>query len=590
MPVFLISWRLISRRPMHKIILLLVLCLTLLCGQASARTPLIPVEELHPGMTGYAKTVIDGDKIEEFPVEILGVTGNETMGYQILIKAGGDVMERSGGIAQGMSGSPVYIDGRLAGAVAFGRSFTDSHYCFLTPIEDMLKILEEPVSTVRLDRPDTGDATLLPKGTQLMAGGFNETGLRYLQDRLAPYGLTAMNAGGAGSPHPVGDLEPGSAVGVSMVQGDLTVGALGTVTWVDEQGRILAFGHPFLQRGKSAFFMNKVWVFASLPNLQSAYKIGSLGDVIGTINQDRAAGIAGQIGKEPLSIPVFVAVADLDRSNNTTVRAKVVEDEVLAPELMSSVVVNTAAKAVDNRVGGSAKVTFRIDAKDQDRKPILIVRQNMYYSPKGLFETLTPELRETASVLLRNKLEDVEITGVNVDVEMSTESLVADIQSASVREDKVKAGEDIHIDVKLKPYRGKEITRTVVYHMPKDAKGTVDLTIRGGAAMNWIQQLMRNQKEEGIPVKKKKKKKEPNLRDYIRDINRADRNNDIIVEYAVKPMMPLNPKRMPPPMEEPGEMEEGGFDMMLSGGPNKQNTAIDLIVDGETSVTVKVSK
>ena len=126
---------------MKKVFLLVCLFLSVVSG-AFARTPLMPVEDLKAGMRGYAKTVISGDTIETFPVEVLGVTGSDSMGYQVLIRAGGDVMARSGGIAQGMSGSPVYIDGRLAGAIAYGKAFTDPHYCLLTPIHDMLDILD----------------------------------------------------------------------------------------------------------------------------------------------------------------------------------------------------------------------------------------------------------------------------------------------------------------------------------------------------------------------------------------------------------------------------------------------------------------
>lgn len=135
--------------------LFLLLCLLLSVEvQALARTPLMPVDNLKAGMRGYAKTVISGDTIETFPVEVLGVTGSESMGYQILIRAGGGVMERSGGIAQGMSGSPVYIDGKLAGAIAYGTAFSDPHYCLLTPIQDMLDLLDKP-------EPHRPDAKLL---------------------------------------------------------------------------------------------------------------------------------------------------------------------------------------------------------------------------------------------------------------------------------------------------------------------------------------------------------------------------------------------------------------------------------------------
>ena len=116
---------------------LLLCCYTCV---AFANVPLMPVKDLQPGMQGIGKTVIKGDTIEEFNVEVLGVTGSEAAGYSILVRLYGDLIEKTGGVAQGMSGSPVYIDGRLVGAVAFGRAFNDPHFCFLTPIHNMLKL------------------------------------------------------------------------------------------------------------------------------------------------------------------------------------------------------------------------------------------------------------------------------------------------------------------------------------------------------------------------------------------------------------------------------------------------------------------
>ena len=164
---------------------------------------------------------------------------------------------------------------------AFGKTFNDPHYCFLTPIGKMLPLLDEPREL---------PADWIPKGTALMAGGFTEYGMEYLQEKLQPFGLTAVNSGGTGASSDK-PLEPGSSVGVALMQGDMTLGALGTVTWTDDSGKILAFGHPFMQRGSSNFFMNKVWVLGVVPNLQSSYKVGNLGEAIGSITQDRASGI-----------------------------------------------------------------------------------------------------------------------------------------------------------------------------------------------------------------------------------------------------------------------------------------------------------
>ena len=559
---------------MKKLFLLLCFLLTV-SVQAFARTPLMPVDNLKAGMRGYAKTVISGDTIETFPVEVLGVTGSDSMGYQILIRASGDVMDRSGGIAQGMSGSPVYIDGRLAGAIAYGTAFTDPHYCLLTPIQDMLDILDKP-------EPHKAKATplLLPKGTPLMAGGFTSAGISALKEGLQPYGLTVADTGVSGNSSSVKDLEPGSSVGAALIQGDLSLGALGTVTWTDERGRILAFGHPFMKRGDAGFFLTKTWVLASLPNLQAAYKIGNIGAAAGTFNQDRNAGVAGQIGRLPDYIPLYVSVSDSTRSRNGSARVKIVNDEHLAPTLAASVLTSQAAKIADHGAGGSARILFDITALDSKGDLLHISRENMYFDKAALIKQLPSELQETVQVLLQNKLEKVRISNIDVNVDASTDSLVAEIKKVAVQEKEPKPGDTIHLKVTLKPYRGQEFVRTVSYKLPRDASGEVRLNVRGGASMAWLQELLRKQKEKGDSKEKKEdRKKDIKLSDYVREVNQADRNNDIIIEYAP------DQKRKEARSEEEGE---ASLASLLSGGRNKQSVAIDYIVDGEQKVTVKL--
>ena len=559
---------------MKKVFLLLCLFLSV-ATQALARTPLMPVENLKVGMRGYAKTVISGDTIETFPVEVLGVTGSDGMGYQILIRAGGEVMERSGGIAQGMSGSPVYIDGRLVGAIAYGTAFTDPHYCLLTPIQDMLDILDKPEP-----HRAAAAAPLLPKGTPLLAGGFTPAGISALQEGLQPYGLKVADTGVSGTYSSEKDLEPGSSVGAALIQGDLTLGALGTVTWTDERGRILAFGHPFMKRGDADFFLTKTWVLASLPNLQTAYKIGNIGAAAGTVSQDRNAGIAGQIGRLPAYIPLYVSVSDSTRSRNGSARVKIVNDDQLAPKLAASVLTSQAAKIADHGTGGSARILFDITALDSKGELLHISRENMFFDKSALMKQLPAELQETVQVLLQNKLETVRITNIDVNVDASTESLIAEIKKVAVQEKEPKPGDTIHLKVTLKPYRGQEFVRTVNYKMPRDASGEVRLNVRGGASMAWLQELLRKQKEKGeSQAKKEEKKKDIKLSDYVREVNQADRNNDIIIEYAP------DQRRQAPRSDEEGE---ASLASLLAGGRNKQSVAIDYIVDGEQKVTVKL--
>jgi hypothetical protein len=474
-----------------------------------------------------------------------------------------------------MSGSPVYIDGKLAGAIAYGTAFTDPHYCLLTPIQDMLDILDRPEPHRSAEK-----SSLLPKGTSLLAGGFTSAGISVLQEGLQPFGLTVADNGVSGNISSVKDLEPGSSVGAALIQGDLTLGALGTVTWTDERGRVLAFGHPFMKRGEADFFLTKTWVLASLPNLQAAYKIGNIGTAAGSFNQDRNAGIAGQIGRLPAYIPLYVSVSDSTRSRNGSARVKIVNDDQLAPKLAASVLVSQAAKIADHGTGGSARILFDITARDSKGELLHIARENMYFDKDSIVKQLPAELQETVQVLLQNKLEKVRITNIDVNVDASTESLVAEIKKAAVEEKEPKPGDTIHLKVTLKPYRGGEFVRRVAYKLPGDAEGEIRLNVRGGASMAWLQELLRKQKEKGdSQTKKEDRKKDIKLSDYVKEVNTADRNNDIIIEYAPEQ------KQKAAQSEEEGEPSLAS---LLAGGRNKQSVAIDYIVDGEQKVTVKL--
>lgn len=539
---------------------------------AAANVPLMPVKDLQPGMQGVGKTVISGDKIEDFNVEILGVNGSEATGYSIFVRLYGDLIDRTGGVAQGMSGSPVYIDGRLVGAVAFGKAFNDPHYCFLTPIGSMLKLLDMPLAH---------DGAFVPQGTSLLAGGFTPSGMEYLQEQLQSVGLEAVNGGSSGDAPGSDVLQPGSAVGVSLMEGDMSLGALGTVTWTDDEGHILAFGHPFMQRGDSSFFMNKVWVLGCIPNVQSSYKVGNIGKVIGTINQDRASGIAGILGSAPQSIPVFIAVSDTGRGINSSSRINIIEDEKLVPVILDAAVFNTVSKTVDRNGGGTAKLHFEITGVDSNKQQVLIDRDNMYYAADNLLKSINGELVEAANILTQNKFEQVDIYGISVTAEVSEDVQVAEILRVTPQKREVKPGEKLLIDVVLKPYRGAEFTETIPFVVPKNHPGgKLALSVRGGSSLAWIQNLLRKQKEEGLPAPKKEVRYK--LADFIKNFNEADKNNELIVDVSAAPNL-----------NQPSEKniaDDAGFAGMLKGSPYKQKTAFDFIIDGESEFVIDVRK
>lgn len=539
---------------------------------AAANVPLMPVKNLQPGMQGIGKTVISGDKIEDFNVEILGVNGSEASGYSIFVRLYGDLIDKTGGVAQGMSGSPVYVDGRLVGAVAFGKAFNDPHYCFLTPIGSMLKLLDSPLAH---------DSSFIPQGTSLLAGGFTPAGMEYLQEKLQGIGLSAVNGGSSGDASGREALEPGSAVGVSLMEGDMSLGALGTVTWTDDEGHILAFGHPFMQRGDSSFFMNKVWILGCIPNMQSSYKVGNIGKVIGTINQDRASGIAGITGSVPKSMPVFIAVSDTSRGINSSSRINIIEDEQMVPVILDAAVFNTVSKTVDRNGGGTAKLHFEISGVDSSGQNVLIDRDNMYYAGENLLKSINAELVEAANILTQNKFEQVDIYGVNVTAEVSEDVQVAEIIRVTPQKREVKPGEKLLIDVVLKPYRGKEFTETITFTVPKNNPGgKLALSVRGGSSLAWIQNLLRKQKEEGLPAPKKDVRYK--LADFIKNFNEADKNNELIVDISASPQLNQQPEK--------NAADDAGFAGMLKGSPYKQKTAFDYIIDGENEFVIEVKK
>ena len=551
---------------MRVFLLALLLCCQLMTA-AAANIPLMPVRDLKPGMQGIGKTVISGDTIEEFNVEILGVTGNEATGYSIFVRLYGDLIDKVGGVAQGMSGSPVYVDGRLVGAVAFGKVFNDSRYCFLTPIGKMLPLLDEP-----RELPEGW----VPKGTSLMAGGFTDYGFQYLQEKLAPFGLNAVSSGGVGSSS-VKALETGSAVGIAVMHGDMNLGALGTVTWTDDAGHVLAFGHQFMQRGNSNFFMNKAWVLGVVPNLQSGYKVGNIGEAIGCFNQVRSSGIGGSEGALPTTIPVFVTANDSNRGQSSSVRVQVAEDEKLLPTVIDAAVVNTLSKTVDRAGGGTARMHFTITGVDSNKKPLTIDRENMFYSNDALLKNVSGELSEALTILMQNKFEHVDIYGINVDAQISEDVQVAEIQSLRTKNKPVKPGEKVAIEVTLKPYRGEEFTKTVYFKVPKDHPGgQLALNVRGGSSMAWVMNLLRKQKDEGVPAQKKDTRR--TLSDFVKSVNDADRNNEIIVDVAATH---FNPDEV---------QNDAGLAGMLQGSPFKQKTLCDFIVDGEAELSLKVEK
>ena len=531
-------------------------------GGARAAVSFMPVDDLRPGMQGIGKTVISGDKIEDFNVEILGVNGTVTSGESIFVRLSGDVIDKTGGVIHGMSGSPVYVDGRLVGAIAFGRAFDDAHYCFLTPIHQMLDLVDE------VHYP----SDWLPKGTALSAGGFTDEGFEYLQKRLAKYDLQAV-PGGSGAAVS-SDFQAGSSVGVSLMNGDLSLGAIGTVTWVDDAGNLLAFGHPFLKRGMAQFFMNKVWILGTVPNQNSGYKVGNLGDVAGTVNQDRAAGVCGKVGDPPKSVPVVVNISDFDRGNYQSLNMRIVEDQLLLPELVDAAVYNSLSKATNRAGGGTAALKFTVEAKTPKGERYKVNRENMFFGVSKLLKNIDDEMLNSLDVLMWNKFDKLDVERIVVDAKITEDLRVAEVKEVSVPKRPYRGGDTVPVIVTLKPYRGPDVKRVIDFKIPEKHKGKLTVCVRGGSSLLWLERLLKKNQDEQLPLQSKESKQA--LKDYVEHLNTGDKNNELIIDVGGKNLSVLAKKN------------EAGLAGLLQGTPAKVKQAYDFIVMGEIELSFDV--
>ncbi len=590
------------------VVALLVLPVTL----AEAAPDFIPLDQIKSGMHGIGKTVVSGTKIEDFDVEVLGVMKNKgPSGDLILVRTSGDLIDRTGGIAQGMSGSPVYINGRLAGAISYGWSFSDHKVGMVTPIADMLKLWDIPSSKTDTSEgsssgtsqgADSGEG-LVREATPLMAAGFSPGAMSMLKAKLEPLNLVPYAVGDAPDDVQFGPLEPGSAVGAQLVRGDVSLGALGTVTYV-EDNKVLAFGHPFLKKGDSGYFLTNGYIFTTVNGMENSFKVGTTGGTIGVINQDRGAGIAGEIDRFPNTIPLRIAVQDPALGQSRDAEVQVVQDEQLSPILAAASVLSVIEKTMDRTGPGTAKVGFELSARNMPGE--VFKRENMFYSPENISELAVTEINELLTLLASNQFQAVDVMDVKVNVTVSAERRTATVMEARSAALTAKPGDKVDIIVSLKPYRGETVTRVIPFTVPKDqAPGPLTLEVRGGGIVPLLQ-LLKLQMTGGEILKLVDKKKTQKFDDLLKEMAERDHNNDIVVEVldtdtgdglgdAAKLKLPeakLEPG--PTPNVDAGKKSSrGGKTPGEAKKPEDRGKSVvstDFIVDSDTQVVIEVTK
>lgn len=493
-----------------------------------AATALMPIDEIKPGMVGTGQTVFQGAELTAFKAHIIGVLKN-VQGPQrslILAKLEGGPLADTGVIA-GMSGSPVYVNGRLIGAVSYAiGSFPKEPIAGITPIREMIDATAQTTrrapapGQARIELPITREGlaaavraasarigsfanrpadvqsiglpaaagaqlgTLLrPIATPLVMSGVNPETAGLLSSLFSDGGFQPMLSGGSAAdvPKASGPLRPGDPLGVSLLSGDAEFGATGTVTHIDGD-RVYAFGHPFFNFGPTTFAMTRAYVHTSLPSLMSSFKIATLGDVIGTVQQDRATAIAGTLGKGPSMIPVNVTL-ESEHAPRRTFHYTVVNDQMFTPLLTYVALFNTLGN-FERQVGAA---TFSVTGKARFEQHADLDYDDIFTGDNPITGA-SAYVAGPLTMLLANDIEPVAMKSVDLSIVTAESARTSTIERVWLDEVRPRAGRTVPLKVLTHSYRGAEKISTIPIEIPANASGQLTVMVTDGRQLNQIEQ------------------------------------------------------------------------------------------------------
>jgi hypothetical protein len=479
----------------------------LIAGVLYAQSPFFPLREVKPGLRGIGRTVFSGDRIEEFQVEILGVLENVGPKQSIVLaRLSGGPLEKTG-VLQGMSGSPVYIDGRLLGAVAMGFAFSEEPIAGIRPIEEMVRPLPaRPKATTRArvwlqDRQLTrvfpkreeyltGETRLVDIATPVSFSGFTRHTLEQFAPQLRELGLEPRQgiSGGAVPGEKYGDpsaIRPGSMISVQLLAGDMSVGAEGTVTYVDGKN-IYAFGHRFLSVGQTELPFARAEVLTLLPNLSTSFKISAAREWMGAITLDHSTAVAGQLGRRAALVPVSITVADrAGSSRRSTYHLGMVNDSFLSPILLQTAVYS----AIDatERQFGSSSFAIRGQIEFQDgTTPIKL--DDMYTGEANVPLQVSLATAVPLAYVMQSGFDALKLKNVSLSIESFDEKRQLQIDQVWPSRQSVRPGEPLDVNISLVGDNGAEHTRKVTYRVPVGAPtGPLNITVADGATTNFTE-------------------------------------------------------------------------------------------------------
>jgi hypothetical protein len=508
----------------------LIIAVGLVWRPADSQSRIIPFKEIKPGMEGFGKTVIKGTEIQTFSVKVIDVIDNPgVLDDHILVRVGGPTIRQAGGVAAGMSGSPIYINNKLAGALwgSWGFQVGAEPITLIRPIETMLALVKplKEKAQMRLGRlPDPPVASHLPSphrggvfsaATPLLVSGLSGRALQYLKDgvserlmraagmrqalfswgsedfmhelaqgleerysvRIQPTGLSGASAHAESYTSDPLPLQEGSPFGVMLTDGDVTIGAFGTVSYVEDHV-ILGFGHWLLPAGEAEFFLTEAYILDTVESLETPFKLGVPGRTIGAILEDRWQGVGGVAELEPRSLYVSLTVKDRDLGVTDHVQFRIAYYESLMPLLLLVGVLDAVDRTL-NRIGPGTMVT-RYTLKAQELKEPLS-RTDVFASLSDIAVTGPLRIAQTLFTLARNEFLDLGFTQIDIELEVQRAVRALRVKSLKTDKESYEPGEAIHYTVTLQAYRGKEQKVEGELQLPKELdRSSVTLLAFGG--------------------------------------------------------------------------------------------------------------
>lgn len=590
---------------------LVLLCLTLPGAfgvePKHSEVQILPEDQVKAGMWGVAYTVFEGVKPEPMEVEILGILRN-TAGPKsdvILARLHGQKVEYTG-IVAGMSGSPVYIDGKLVGAIAYRiGQFSKEPIAGITPVASMMEIDEidktqssvmsrglgsEKKEVSRSSGPSlaapsedqsSGFANLLkPIETPLVFTGFREDTMQLFSKQFADAGIIpVMGAGSVSNDKQPEPLEPGSAVSAILVRGDMNIAGTCTVTYLDDS-HLLACGHPLLQSGSVDIPMAKATVLATLPSPANSFKIVNTTEAVGAFVQDRRTGIMGRFDREPHMIPVTLTFHGI--SHPKTFHYQVLNNAKITPAAMMATVFN----ALEGMNEYGEDTTYRLQGSINLLGYPKLSVQNMYAPLDGGTPTaygIALSIGDNFSRIFENPYETPKIEGVELDFDLVRERRSARLETARTDVTEARPGDEITIEALLRPYRGESILRHIPVKIPTSTpRGTLRILVSDGDTLDKLHRVPPAMSHH------------LDLGSTIAMLNKEHSNSDVYVSLLeANPQAMVDDKVMPTlPLSVINVMDglRGSQDMILVGesAVDEASTPVDYVVSGSQIITLNI--